>query len=408
MTLFIFIANRFSLSKKNSKFFSLISLITILGIAIGVCTLILTLSVLGGFEKAISDKIVQFNSHLHINSFSNKSLPDYNIVRPAILNHLKPYAIGVSPFAADLAIIKSKKFNDGLYIKGISPEFDVSNLPQYIIKGKYDLEYKSENPPILIGKKLAEELQSDINEKVTLFTLKNHSIPSLENPPGIKDFYIAGIFESGMSEYDDKFAYINLKSAQEIFGMGSGVNGYEIKLTNLTKIDSLAKNLSDYLGYPYYVRTIYEVYQNIFTWIDLQKQLIPIALILIVIVAVFNIVGTVLMIVLERSNAIGILKSLGTKRNTILKIFLMQGLYLSTIGILIGNILAFVLSKLQIEFNIITIPETVYFMSQAPVLIDWTYYVLVSVGTLLISTLTAVIPGYIASKISPISALRFD
>lgn len=386
----------------------MISLITILGIAIGVCTLILTLSVLGGFEKAISDKIVQFNSHLHINSFSNKSLPDYKVVRPAILNHLKPFAVGVSPFAADLAIIKSKKYNDGLYVKGISPEYDVSNLTKYIIKGRYDLEYKTEHPPILIGIKLAEELRVNINEKVTLFTLKNHSVPSIENPPGIKDFYITGIFESGMSEYDDKFAYINLKSSQEIFGMGSGVNGYEIKLNSLAKIDSLAKNLSDYLGYPYYVRTIYEVYQNIFTWIDLQKRLIPIALILIVVVAVFNIVGTILMFVLERSNAIGILKSLGTRRKTILRIFLIQGFYLSTIGILLGNILAFVLSKLQVEFNIITIPETVYFMSQAPVLIDWTYYVIVSAGTLLISTITALIPGYIASRITPIAALRFD
>jgi len=405
---FLFIANRFSLSRKNSRFFSLISIITIVGIAIGVATLILTLSVLGGFEKVIADKIIQFNSHLQITSFSNKNLPDHNLVRSALLNHLKPYVEGVSPFAANLAIIKSKKATDGVTVKGISPEYDVSRLADYIVKGKYNIKYDQQTPPILIGKKLAEILQVKENEKVTLFTLRNNSIPSLENPPGIKNFYVSGIFESGMAEYDDQFAYINLQNAQEIFGMQNNINGYEIKLSNLTKIDSLAKNLSDYLGYPYYVRTIYDVYQNIFTWIDLQKRLIPIALILIVVVAVFNIIGTVLMLVLERANTIGILKSLGTKRRTILNIFLTQGFYLSAIGILIGNILAFILSKLQIEFNMITIPETVYFMSQAPVLIDWHYYLYVSLGTLLISIATAVIPSFIAAKISPISALRFD
>ncbi|MCX6149994.1 MAG: ABC transporter permease [Ignavibacteriales bacterium] len=403
-----FIANRFSLSKKNSRFLSLIGIITIVGIAIGVATLILTLTVLSGFKETISRKIIQLNSHIQITSFNNRVLPDYKIIRPALENKLKPYVEGISPFASNLAIIKSKRTTDGIIIKGILPEYDVSNLKSYITDGRLDLTYQKFQPSILIGKKLAEKLQTRCGDLLTTFTIKNNSIPSPENPPGIKQFRVAAIFESGMAEYDDQFAYTNLLTAQEIFGMTNSVNGYDIKLNNITKIDSLANNLGDYLGYPYYVRTIFKVYQNIFTWIDLQKRLIPIALILIVIVAVFNIVGTLLMIVLERANAIGILKSMGAKNNQVISVFLLQGIYLSIIGIVLGNLIALILSKLQQEFNIIKIPETVYFMSQAPVVIEWQSYLIISVATLILCILASIIPSYIGSKFSPISTLRFN
>ena len=403
-----FIANRFSLSRRNSRFLSLIGIITIIGIAIGVTTLILTLTILSGFEKTITEKIIQFNSQIQITSFSNKNLPNYKFVRPALENKLKPYVTGISPFAENLAIIKSKRATDGIIVKGILPEYDVSNIKSYMINGSYDIKNNSNPPVVIIGKKLADILQVKSGDLVTIFTLKNNSIPSPDNPPGITRFKIAGIFESGMAEYDDQYAYTNLKSAQDIFGMDSKVNGYDIKLNNLSKIDSLANNLSDYLGYPYYVRTIFNVYQNIFTWINLQKRLIPIALILIVIVAVFNIISTLLMIVLERSNAIGILKSLGTKSRQVISVFLIQGTYLAIIGILLGNLAAYILSLLQKDFNIIKIPESVYFMSHAPIDIQLHNYLLVSAATLILSILASAIPSYIATKIKIISTLRFS
>jgi lipoprotein-releasing system permease protein len=408
MAFSFFIANRFTLSKKNSRFLSLIGIITIIGIAIGVTTLILTITVLSGFEKTISQKIIQFNSHIQISAFSNKYLPDYKIIRPALENRLKPYIVGISPYAANLAIIKSKKITDGVIIKGILPEFSISNIKSYIDEGKYDLNYNSNQPTLLIGKRLAEILQIKCGDYVTIFSLKNNSIPTPDNPPGIKQFKVIAIYQSGMAEYDNQYAYTNLRTAQEIFGLNDRVNGYDIKLNDLSKIDSLANNLSHYLGYPYYVRTIYKVYQNVFTWIDLQKRLIPVSLILIVIVAVFNIISTLLMIVLERSNAIGILKSFGAKSSQIISIFLFQGIYLSIIGILIGNLLAYSLSILQKNYNIIKIPESVYFMSQAPVDIQLYYYLLVSFITLILCILATVVPSYIATKINPISTLRFN
>jgi lipoprotein-releasing system permease protein len=408
MPITLFITKRFTGSRKNSRLISIISTVTITGIAIGVATLIITLSVLSGFDKTLTEKIINFNSHIQITSFSNRQLGGYETIRPVLLEKMKPYVTGISPFAAQLSIIKSKKYTEGVTVKGILTEFDVSKLNKYIKQGKYNLSYRKLFPPIIIGQKLAEKLFLNVGDIVTIFTLRNNKIPSPENPPGIKQFTVEGIFESGMSEYDDLLVYINLNNARELFGMDDKVNGYDITVNNISKIDSLSESLNDYLGYPYFVRTIYKIYQSIFTWIDLQKRLIPISLTLIVVVAAFNIIGTLLMIVLEKGSEIGILKSLGARKKQIISIFLFQGIYLAIIGIIIGNILAFVLSFLQLKFEIISLPPSVYFMSKAPIEIDLLNYLIVSAAALILCILSSFIPSYIASKINPISALRFE
>ncbi|MGE5400955.1 MAG: FtsX-like permease family protein [Ignavibacteriales bacterium] len=409
MSVSFFIAGRYTGSKRSSRLISLISVISITGIAIGVATLIIALTVINGFEKAISDKIIQLNSHIQINSFSNRNLPDYRIVLPVLERKLKPYSNGISPFALRLSIIKHKHNTEGITLKGILPGYTNTEVSRYIIDGKFDISITEDMPPIVIGRKLADKLMAKVGDRITVFTLKKLSAPSPDNPPSIKQFRVSGIFESNIAEYDDQFCYINMKIAENLFGMDDGmVNGYDIKLNNISKIDSLASNLTHYLGYPYYVRTIFQVYQNIFTWIDLQKRLVPISLVLIVVVAAFNIVGTLLMIVLERTNAIGTLKTMGAKRRQIISVFIYQGLYISFIGILIGNLLAYLLSILQDKFDLVTLPETVYFMSKAPILIEWQNYLLVSAGTFVLCFLSTLIPSYIASKINPISALRFN
>ncbi|MGE5365037.1 MAG: ABC transporter permease [Bacteroidota bacterium] len=408
MALPLFVAKRYIKSKKTSRFLSLISAISIAGIALGVATLIIALTVLNGFEKTITNKIIEFNSHIQITSFSNRILPDYRVIRPVLEKRLSHHATGISPFAARLAIIKAKRHTEGVTVKGILKKYDVSGLSKYIVSGSYSLDSLDGLPAIVVGKKLADKLFLSSGDKVTLFTLKNYGIPSPDNPPGIEQFRVRGIFESSMAEYDDQFAYVDLPVAQQLFGMNNGINGYDIKLNDITRADSLSQNLALYLGYPYYPRTIYTIYENIFTWIDLQKKLVPISLILIVIVAAFNIIGTLLMIVLEKTNAIGILKSLGASRRQVISVFMLQGIYISFIGIIIGNIFAYLVSFIQDRFGIITLPEAVYYMSKAPIDIRFTDYVLVSLGSFLLCMLASLIPSYIASKVNTISSLRFS
>lgn len=403
----LYISKRLIFSKKGSKFISFISGISIAGIALGVATLIIALSILNGFERTITNKIVDFDSHIQISSYSG-TLSNYNLVLPLLKEKLYPQAENVNPFVSQLAIISSKTIKDGISIKGIRPEDSWKGLQEDIIQGKLELIDNADLPTMLIGKKLADKLMVKIGDKVTIFALNKNKIPSVENLPNIQKFVITGIFESGMAAYDDLIAYVNINAAQRLFNLNDKVSGYDIRVNDITKIDSLTNYLTNHLNYPYAVRSIYQIHRNIFTWIALQKKPIPIVLGLIIIVAVFNIVGTLLMIVLEKTNAVGILKSLGANRKQIISIFIYQGCYLAIAGILIGNIIAFILTELQLRYKIISIPSSVYFMSSIPIFISAQNFLIVSTITFILCIIASLMPSYIASKIQPVSTLRFN
>jgi len=397
-----FIVKNFILSRKDSRFISLISFISILGIALGVATLIIAISVLKGFEQTITNKIVDFDSHIKITSYQN-ILPDYHKTLPILKKELLPFSPAISPFASKLVIVSHKKKKDGINLIGISSDTEKPFLVKNLVEGNFNIE---ENE-MIIGKKLANKLFLKVGEKITVFALKNDQIPSPDNLPNIEQFVVSGIFESGMAEYDDTYAYISLTSAQILFDIGDNITGYNIKLGDISKIDSLTKYLAKTLRYPHAVRSIYQTHRNIFTWIELQKEPIPIVLALIILVAVFNIIGTLLMIVLEKTNAVGILKSLGSNKKQIVTIFLIQGSILGLIGIILGCALGYVLMLIQLEFNIITLPSSVYFMSQVPFLIQMETFVLISIITFILCMVASLVPSYIASRIQPVNALRF-
>ncbi len=402
-----YISKKYTFSKKDSRFITFISAISIVGIALGVATLIIALSILNGFQSTITNKVEDFDSHIQISSFKN-TLPDYHSVLPVLKEKLYPYAISINPFVSNLAIISSKYIKDGVSIKGIRPEDNWIGVKRDIVAGRFSLDDSAGVASIIIGKKLADKLLVKTGDKVTVFALNKNKVPTPENPPNIKRFVITGIFESGMAAFDDLIAYVNIKDAQNLFSTGSNISGYDIRLNNISKIDSLTNFLTDYLSYPYFVRSIYQIHRNIFTWINLQKKPIPIILGLIIIVAVFNIIGTLLMIVLEKTNAIGILKSLGATRKQITSIFIYQGMFLAIAGILIGNIIAFILTDLQLRFRIISIPSSVYFMSTVPIQLSVNVFIGVSVLTFILCLAASFIPSFVASRIQPVSTLRFN
>lgn len=398
-----YISKKFIFSKKDSRFLNFISSIAIAGIALGVATLIIALSILSGFEKTITSKIVDFDSHIKIDSyeaFTTDWSSDYKYI-----NSLLPSKSNVSYHLANLAVVSYKGVSEGLTIKGIVPSNNTIKLDQDIIEGKSKLD---DHNNMVIGKKLANKLNLKVNDKITVFALKGNEVPNIDNLPNIVKYNVSGIFETGMSEYDDMTAYINFYSAQKLFSTGNSITGFDIMLNNPAYIDSIEKVLNDNLRYPYSARSIYKTHKSIFTWIDLQKKPIPIILGLIIIVAVFNIVGTLLMMVLEKITSIGILRSIGLKRRKVISIFLLHGGFVSIIGILFGNILAYTLMIMQLKYNIITLPSSVYFMSAVPIDIKIDTFLLISGITFLLSLAASFIPSFIASKIQPVNALRFE
>ncbi len=399
-----FVSTRYILSNKDSRLLNLISVITIAGISLGVATLIIALSVLNGFEHTLTKKITEFDSHIKIFSYK-ESLPNSKIFIENLNNKLSDQIDFISPYVSKLAIISSGKRKEGINVKGILQDGASQKLISNVISGKIDWE----NPnTIVLGKTLATKLMVKVGEKVTLFALSNDRLPSPTNLPNIQKFTITGIFESGMAEYDNLIGYTSLNSAQNLFSMNEEINGIDIKLKSVGQIDSLAQVVRRGLRYPYFARTIFEIHRNIFTWIELQKKPIPIVLGLIIIVAVFNIISALLMLVLEKTNAIGILKSLGAKGRDIVKIFLYQGVYLTIIGIFAGNLLAWLLMSIQLKFDIIKVPSSVYFVTKVPIEMSWDIFVLISAVTFVLSLLAAIIPSFFASRINPVTALRFD
>lgn len=400
----LFISTRYIFSNKDSRLLNLISVIAVAGISLGVATLIIALSVLNGFENTLTKKITDFDSHIRISSF-NDDLPNYKYNIDKISQRIGDQVDFISPFVSKLAIISSKHRKEGINLQGLIENQHIKRIKSNIILGQYP---ENSDTSILLGKTLATKLMVKPGDKVKLFALKNDKLPSPTDLPNIRVFIISGIYESGMAEYDNMIGFTSLKAAQSLFSMQDKINGLDIKLKSVTKIDSLSTLIRKELKYPYYARTIFEIHRNIFTWIDLQKKPIPIVLGLIIIVAVFNIISTLLMLVLEKTKSIGILKSLGAKSREIIRIFLYQGIYLSLIGIIAGNILAWILMSIQLKFDIIKIPSSVYFVTRVPIEMDIKFFVLISVITFILSLISAILPSYFASKTNPVTALRFE
>ncbi|MDP3148481.1 MAG: ABC transporter permease [Ignavibacteria bacterium] len=375
------------------------------GIALGVATLIIALSVLNGYEKLVTKKLLQLDAHIQITGFGNKPLDNPNRVINQTHRLIKNELISMQPFVTKVGILGKKKMKEGVTLYGIQQNYFDSNKGFRVIKGNL---FNPNSNQVVLGKSIANKLLAGVGDTLKLFAISNEADFFQNSTPIVENVVVSGIFESGMSKFDDSFALIDLNSLQNLFSMQGTVSGFEIKLSSLTKVDSLADLLQENLSYPAYVKTIYTNYKAIFTWIELQKKPIPIILALIILVAVFNIISTLLMIVIDKSEFIGTLRILGARQGQIVIVFLVQGIIIGVAGIVLGNLLALFLMKLQTTFNIITLPSTVYFVSEVPLYFQAWISLLVSAVTFGVTMLVSVLPSYIAAKIQPVTTLRFS
>ncbi len=402
----LFVLQRLIKSKKESNFFSFFSIISIGGIALGVTILIMALSILYGFENTIEEKIIEFTSHITISGFGDRNLEFSRAEMDSLKKLGTPYVKSIVPYIEKNAVIKRRKFSEGIKIEGLRKEFIKRRFAKFVVQGSLK-NFGKRKAEIIIGEKLAEKLFAKVGDRVTIFTLRGDKPPSLENPPAIENFTIAAIYNSGMAEYDDLIAYADLETIQKVTALKGKVSGYFIQLNNLKKLKNVVGKLQDYLGYPYYVRSFYKTHQNIFTWLELQKKPVPLVLGLIILVAAFNIVGTLLMNILKQSETIGILRALGASGKKVARIFLAQGFFYAIVGILIGNALALALSVAQIKFSLVKLPASIYFISKAPIYFDARIYLIVSAAAFVVAFLASYIPAKLAAKINPIKAIRF-
>jgi lipoprotein-releasing system permease protein len=371
--------------------------------------LLITVSILNGFQKKITENVSNFTSNIEIQGFERVPLQDYAHALREI--SAQPNVKSVSPFVEHEAMIRVNKIGkqsatEGILLKGILPEYDNSSLRNEIKSGKYHFAKVGSISPLLLGSRLARRLNVEVGDTVFIFGVEG--LPSPLNPPRVLSFIVTGTYETGMSDYDDIYGYTDIEAASYLFDMPqASVSGFDIMVGDLSQIESTANHLQKILGYPYYPRTMYQMYRNLFAWIELQKKPIPIIIALIILVATLNIVGTLLMIVLEKVNAVGVLKTIGANRKAISRIFLIQGALIGATGTLIGAGLAYALLEIQKRYSLIRIPGDIYFMNAVPVSIQMSDFFVIGGAAFVLSLLASYLPARAASSFDPLESVRF-
>lgn len=394
--------------RKSGNRMSLFSTIVIAGIALGVTTLIIALSILSGFEATLRQKLISLDSHIQITGFSDRQLPDTSRNLPIIRNITGDKLDAVFPVISNAGIAGKGKLKEGVIIKGVGPGYLQSKATLEAASGTFDLT-ASDLPSAVVGKTVADKLFLKPGDAIICFLPeKSFAAPLSPENIAIQRFKVSGIFESGMAKYDDAFIYIDSKTAASLLGFENTVSAYEIKLNTIAGIDTLVNHLQENLDYPHYVRSVFDINQALLTWIDLQKKPIPIVLGLIILVAAFNIISAILVLILSKVNSIGTLRVLGMKRIDLVTMFLFKGLILGSTGIAIGNLLALFISVIQLKFNIITLPASVYFVSRVPLSIEPFNYLITSGIAFVLVLIISVVPAFLAASIRPVQSVRFD
>ncbi|WP_440998829.1 FtsX-like permease family protein [Fodinibius sp. SL11] len=401
-----YLAKRYFKGKrKGSRFLSFIKVMAITGVAVGSAGLLIALSVVHGFKSVIDNKVLGFAPHVTVTSFSGRAINRAD----TLLNKIEAYP-EIDKAQAVIngqTMIQGGDDVTGTLLKGVDESGDVTDIKHYITRGSYDLSTDSSGRPgIVVGSKLAQTLNVGINSTLTAYTVDG--LPSPLSSPEIQQFRLSGIYQTGIGQFDDVLALAARPYIQKFFLKSPReASAIEIRLNNSSQIESFGEKLNSELSYPYFTETIYERYSNIFAWVDLQEQTIPFVIAVMIIVAAFNLIGTVLMMVLERTRDIGILKTIGAGNKSIRGIFLLEGLFVAVTGLLIGITLSLVFAWLQSTYQIIPLSEQNYYMAYAPVEPHMLDFALVAGVTLLLCALASWLPARIAANTDPLKVIAY-
>ncbi|MFW6124351.1 MAG: ABC transporter permease [Acidobacteriota bacterium] len=401
-----FVAKRYLTAKRKQAFISVITLISVLGITIGVMALIIAIALITGFQKDVQDKILGATSHIMISDLSGNGISNY---QPFLEEMEKNEQVTeVTPVAYKTVLIRGPYKNSGVVLRGLDfrREEIVSFWTDKLDRGTIpDAEADTGN--ILLGWDLCFEIGAGVGDVVTVLSLSNRLTPT-GLFPNIKKLRVTGIFRTGLYEYDASTVLVNLKTAQNIIGIDERINLVQIKIKNIFKAPEFKEEIRNILPPETYVTTWMEMNESLFSALKLEKKLMFFTIALIILVAALNIIATLILMVMEKTKDIGILMAMGATPKSIRKIFFLQGATIGSLGTFIGTLLGLIWCWLANTFELIKVPVDIYQIPFVPFKISVLDLLIIVFSAVLISFISTLFPSHRASKIDPVGALKYE
>jgi lipoprotein-releasing system permease protein len=402
------IALRYLVSKRKVGLVTLISFISVIGVTIGVAALVIVLSVFNGFSGLVTSILVNFDPHVRVELPRQSDSGTYD----ALLSfaHEQGDLQGMSRYALGKAVVVSRNLNRVINVKGVEADKldEVSGLREKIVLGRLGLG-GGKNSEIVLGMALADRLGVVVGDTVSIVSLAGSEMALLQlGQPLIRRFHVVGIYESNNKDYDSFFAFVGLDAAQALFNMGSRVSGVEMRLRSIDQSDDFKSRIENKFGHQYRVMTWYDLHRDLYSVMKLERWMAYIILCLIIGVASFNLLGSLTMSVIEKTRDIGILKSMGATNNSIVKIFMFEGILVGILGSLIGLTLGLVLVWLQSHYHLFPLDPTVYIIPAIPVEVHILDLIIVASTALALCSLAALYPAKRASRFVPVEAIRWE
>jgi lipoprotein-releasing system permease protein len=404
MSFELFVGTRYLRAKQKETFISLITVLSIAGVTVGVMALIVVIAVMAGFEDDLKNRILGVESHIVVMRYSGPMTEYKRILKHA--ESMEGVKAG-TPFINTQTMLRSNSGVSGAVLRGIDPETVGKVIKVFDdVAPPLSVGNTGKVPEIVLGKQLARTL--GVYKGDIIYVISPTGILSpIGHVPAMRRFQVTGLFETGMYEFDGSLAYIHLEAAQDLLRMKASVTGIELRVKDIYNAREIADKIISKLGFPFWARDWMQMNRNLFSALKLEKIVMFIILALIILVAAFNIASTLIMMVMEKTRDIAILKTMGATEKSIGKIFVLKGVIIGAVGTGIGVLFGFILCKLLEKYKFIELPGDVYYITTLPVHLEILDIVVIAAAAIVICFLATLYPARQASKLNPVEAIRY-